>query len=50
MGAARGNWRDVWATFDERRGRARANDVGEGSGGEADAASEPDMFGDAAAE
>ncbi len=44
MGATRGNWNDVWASFDERR-KAKANDSGdEGADG-----SEPDMFGDAAA-
>ena len=46
MGATRGNWQDVWATFDQRRGTARANDGGD-EGGAADAAREPDMFGDA---
>jgi ribonucleoside-diphosphate reductase beta chain len=44
-GATKGNWQDMWSSFDARR-KARsevagANDVG------VDAASEPDMFGGA---
>jgi ribonucleoside-diphosphate reductase beta chain len=39
-GATRGNWQDVWASFDQRR-KAKANDTGaEGDGGDEG----PDMF------
>ncbi|MFN6935540.1 MAG: ribonucleotide-diphosphate reductase subunit beta, partial [Tsuneonella sp.] len=41
--ATRGNWNDVWSSFDSRR-KAKVSD---GANDVADA-SEPDMFGDAA--
>jgi ribonucleoside-diphosphate reductase beta chain len=37
-GATKGNWQDVWATFDKRR-KAKANDTGDEAGDEG-----PDMF------
>jgi len=39
-GATRGNWNDVWASFDKRRKAKAANEE------DADDGSEPDMFGD----
>jgi len=40
--ATRGNWNDVWSSFDSRR-KAKANDTVEDG---ADAEGEPDMFGE----
>jgi ribonucleoside-diphosphate reductase beta chain len=42
-GATRGNWQDVWTSFDARR-KAKANDTSEDDKG-----NEPDMFGEGVA-
>jgi ribonucleoside-diphosphate reductase beta chain len=49
-GATKGNWQDVWSSFDQRR-KAKASEGANDAGDAADAAaSEPDMFGGQAAE